>query len=164
MPVSAGPTGSEDADAPFPGQDVPAGSNGTAAPGRPQPDSRANRETDSGAPGVPCRAAPCGCRALHQARSRAARAGRYGAGSGAGGARGAAGGGRLRPGRPRHSVLTFCGAAGVCPSCRPPRAASAAACEPAGPILPRGEQPKLVLGWPRSPRLPPPASRRGTFA
>lgn len=89
---------------------------------------------------------PGGCRALPRGppwvpRHRAAGTARGGYGSDARGdhrqRRGR--GGRLRPGGSGVPILTFCGAPGACPSCRPPRTAWAAACGPAGPALP-GEE------------------------
>lgn len=71
------------------------------------------------------------------------------------------GGEGLRPGGSGVPVLTFCGAAGACPSCRPPRTAWAAACGPAGPALPgRREQPGAgVSGSGGGRAAPPPRSR-----
>lgn len=66
---------------------------------------------------------------------------------------------RLRTGGSGVPVLTFCGAADACPSCRPPRTAWAAACGPAGPVLPgRREQPGAGVSGSRGD--PPLPSRR----
>lgn len=67
------------------------------------------------------------------------------------------GGEGLRPGGSGVPVLTFCGAAGACPSCRPPRTAWAAACGPAGPALPgRREQPGAGVSGSGGGRAAPP--------
>lgn len=75
-------------------------------------------------------------------------------------------GGTLRPSGSRSPVLTFCGAAGACPSCRPPRTAWAAAYGPAGPALPgRREQPGAGVSGGRAapaPAPPPGTARHGT--
>lgn len=92
---------------------------------------------------VPSRAGepPCVPRAAGPGSRGGPAGGARGAGSDARGTRGQrrGRGGRLRPGRSGVPVLTFCGAPGACPSCRPPRTAWAAACGPAGPALP-GEE------------------------
>lgn len=94
---------------------------------------------------VPCRAVPgeppCAPRAAGPGSRDGPAGGARGAGRDARGTRGQrrGRGGRLRPGRSGVPVLTFCGAPGACPSCRPPRTAWAAACGPAGPALP-GEE------------------------